>query len=104
MLVYMKNSTRTGNSLKNMVASISSNFIAIIIGIVSRAIFIKILGNEYNGLNGLFSNIISLLGIIELGIGDAIIYSLYKPIANNDYNTIKSLMKFYKKSYYIMSI
>ena len=100
----MKSSSRTRNSFYNVIASTSANFIAIVIGIVSRIFFVKILGNEYLGLNGLFTNIISLLSIVELGIGSAIIYNLYKPIADNDQEKIKSLMKFYKKSYHIIGL
>lgn len=85
--------------LKNTIASLLTNFLTIIIGLVAQAVFIKILGTEYLGLNSLFNNIISMLAIAELGIGSAIIYKLYKPIIENDRETIKSLMKFYKKSY-----
>ena len=94
---------RTKNSIKNMIAAMSSNIVTIIIGLVAQAMFIRILGVDYLGLNGLFTNIISMLGIVELGIGNAIIYNLYKPIADNDKESIKSLMKFYKKSYHIIA-
>lgn len=100
----MKNKSRTKNSFINMMTSLVSNMFSIIIGIVAQALFIKILGSEYLGLNGLFTNVISMLGIVELGIGSAIIYNLYKPIANDDFDTIKSLMRFYKKSYHIIGI
>lgn len=86
------------NGFKNMIASMSSNIVTIIIGLVAQALFIKILGVDYLGLNGLFTNIISMLGIVELGVGSAIIYNLYKPIANKNVEEIKSLMKFYKKA------
>ena len=72
---------RKTNSLKNIIGSMASNIITIIIGLVAQALFIKILGSEYLGLNGLFSNVITMLGIVELGVGNAIIYNLYKPIA-----------------------
>lgn len=93
---------RKKNSVKNMIASFASNIVTIIIGLIAQAIFIKILGTEYLGLNGLFSNIISMLAIVELGVGNAIIYNLYKPIAENNIEKIKSLMQFYKKSYRII--
>ena len=95
---------RKKNSLKNIIGSMTSNIITIIIGLVAQALFIKILGSEYLGLNGLFSNIITMLGIVELGVGNAIIYNLYKPIAENNIEKIKSLMKFYKKSYIIIAL
>lgn len=95
---------RTKNSLKNMIASMVSNILTIIIGIVAQAIFIKILGSEYLGLNSLFNNVISMLAIAELGIGSAIVYNLYKPIAENNIEQIKSLMQFYKKNYQVIGI
>lgn len=97
-------SNRKKSSIKNMITAVSSNIITIIIGLVAQAIFIKILGSEYLGLNGLFSNVISMLGIVELGMGSAIIYNMYKPIAENNIEKIKSLMKFYKKSYLIITL
>ena len=81
-----------------------SSILTIIIGLIAQKVFIKILGTEYLGINGLFTNIISMLGIVELGIGSAIVYNLYKPIVNKDYETIKSLMNFYKKAYRIIAL
>lgn len=95
---------RTKNSIKNTIVSFGSNLLTIIIGLVTQAIFIKILGSEYLGINGLFSNIISMLGIVELGVGSAIIYHLYKPIAENDTKKVKALMNFYKKCYNIIAL
>ena len=97
-------SERKKSSFKNMITAVSSNVLTIIVGLVAQAVFIKILGSEYLGLNGLFSNVISMLGIVELGMGSAIIYNMYKPIAENDHEKIKSLMHFYKKSYLIITL
>ena len=85
---------RSESSIKNAITAIGSNIISILIGIISHAVFIKVLGTEYLGVNGLFTNIISMLGIVELGIGSAIIYHLYEPVAKNDKEKIKSLMRF----------
>ena len=90
---------RSQNSIKNTIVSMIMSIVTILIGLVTQKIFIKMLGTEYLGLNGLFTNILSMLAIAELGIGSAIIYSLYKPIAQNDKEKIKSLIEFYKKSY-----
>ena len=57
---------------------------ALIMAFVSRTVFIYILGAEYLGLNGLFTNILSFLALSELGLGSAIAFLLYKPIADND--------------------
>lgn len=90
---------RLMNSFKNAFFSTLSNILTILIGLIAQALFIKFLGNEYLGLNSLFSNIITMLSIVELGIGNSIIYSMYKPIAENKIEEIKSLMFFYKKCY-----
>ncbi len=95
---------RTKNSIKNTSVSFITNLLTIVIGLIAQAIFIKILGSEYLGINGLFSNIISMLGIVELGVGSAIIYHLYKPIAEENIKKVKALMNFYKKCYTIIAL
>ncbi|MCI6266633.1 MAG: hypothetical protein MR598_07315, partial [Erysipelotrichaceae bacterium] len=95
---------RTSNSMKNSTTSMICDIISIVVGFISQSIFIKILGAEYLGLNGLFSNILTMLSLFELGIGSAIIYNLYKPIAEGQKEQVKSLMKFYKKAYNIIAI
>lgn len=95
---------RTKNSIKNTIVSFLANGLTILIGLIAQAIFIRVLGEEYLGINGLFTNIISMLGIVELGIGSAIVYNLYKPIADADTSKINALMKFYKKCYHIIAL
>lgn len=95
---------RSINSMKSMITAMIANGANIILGFVVRAIFVRTLGAEYLGLNGLFGNIISMLAIIELGIGSAIIYHLYKPVAENDVDKIKKLMAFYKKCFNIIAL
>ena len=90
---------RTKFSIYNSLCSMLSNFITMLLGFVSQAIFIRILSLEYLGLNGLFTNVLTMLSFFELGIGNAIVYYLYKPIADKDENKIKALMNFYKKAY-----
>lgn len=98
----MLNTKRTENSIRNSMVAMIANVVSILIAFISQSIFIKILGAEYLGLNGLFTNVLTMLSIFELGIGSAIIYNLYEPIAHNKVEKIKSLMKFYKKSYNII--
>lgn len=100
----MEESSRISNSIKNSITSTICYVVSILIGFISQALFIKILGIEYLGLNGLFSNILTVLNIFELGIGSAIVYNLYKPIAENKIEEIKSLMYFYKKAYGIIAM
>lgn len=95
---------RTLNSLKNVIGNFANTLFLNVLRFVSRIIFVKILGELYLGVNGLLSNVLGLLALSELGIGTAISYSLYKPLEQNDENKIKSLMKFYKKAYFIIAI
>lgn len=93
---------RSTNSIKNAIIATIMNLVTIVIGFIAQRIFIQTLGTEYLGINGLFTNILSMLGIIELGLGSAIIYHLYKPIAEEDEEKIKSLLLFYKVGYRVI--
>lgn len=95
---------RKRKSLMNMGVAFLSYILTIIFGMIAQVVFIDNLGTEYLGLNGLFTNVIAMLGIAELGIGNAIIYNLYKPIAKNDIEQVKSLMIFYKNCYRVVAI
>lgn len=95
---------RTKSSIKNLLFAGIGQFVGIIINLISRFVFVKILTQEYLGLDGLFSNIISMLSLVELGIGPAMTFSLYKPLAENNIEKIKALMKLYKKAYTIIGI
>ena len=95
---------RVRNSIINSILSILSLVILAVFGFISTKVFVGTLGIEYNGLNGVFTNILSILAITELGIGGAITYNLYKPIYENDYNKISSIMKFYQKCYRIIGV
>ena len=91
--------SRTYKSLKNFRFAIIGQVFGLIISFVSRKIFVLMLTKEYLGLNGLFTNILSILTISEMGLGTAIIYSMYKPLAENDIEKVKTLMELYKKAY-----
>ena len=96
--------SRTSNAFKNVKISLFVQIINILINFVSRTIFIKMLGSEYLGINGLFTNILTVLSFAELGIGNAIIYSMYKPVAFEEKEKIKSLMDFYKLAYRVIGM
>ena len=99
-----KNLNRTRSSLLNFVTAMIGQGFGLIITFISRIYFIKILGSEYLGLNGLFTNILTVLSLAELGVGNAITFSLYKPLAENDNLTCKMLMQLYKKIYTIIGV
>jgi O-antigen/teichoic acid export membrane protein len=90
---------RTRSSIINLLFAMSGQSLGLLISFFARIVFIQVLGTEYLGLNGLFTNILSILSLVELGIGPALTFSLYKPIAENDTEKIKSLMRLFKKAY-----
>lgn len=95
---------RKKKSLYNIVASVVSYFVSMICTFVTQALIVKMLGIEYSGINGLFSNIITMLSVAELGIGTTIIFKLYKPIADNDIEKIKTWLNFYKICYRMVAL
>ena len=100
----MNTESRTKNSLRNLLTGVVGQVITVLLNFISRSIFIHFLDIEYLGLNGLFTNILTILSLAELGVGGAIVYSMYKPIAENDKDTLKALMKLYSKIYTIIGI
>lgn len=94
---------RKTNSIKNAIIAVIMNIVIILIGFVAQKIFVVSLGDEYLGINGLFNNILSILAVVELGFGNAIIYHLYKPVAENNEKEITILMQYYKKTYRIIA-
>lgn len=76
----------------------------IVLKFITQTVFIKTLGKTYLGLNGLFTNVLSVLSFAELGIGTAIVFSLYEPLANKDTKKIAALMQLFKKAYYFIGI
>lgn len=94
--------TRTENAIRNVKTGFIVQLINKIMAFVVRTIFIKCLNTEYLGVNGLFTNVLTILSFAELGIGTAIIFSMYKPVADDDKEKIKTLMSLYKKTYNII--
>lgn len=98
----MNQRSRTEYSVLNVFASFAGYGFNILFSFICRMIFVRFLAEEYLGLSGLFSNIISMLSLTELGIGTAIVYALYKPVAQSDKEKIASLMKFYGTAYKVI--
>lgn len=95
--------SRIENTGKNFFFSVVSTLLSSILSFITRTVFIREIGLTYLGANGLFTNILSMLSLAELGISSAIAFSLYKPLAERDIDTIKSLMAFYKKAYRVVA-
>lgn len=100
----MNHKSRSYNSVVNAIVNIIAQFIILLINFGTRKIFIVAFGENYLGISGLYSNILSVLSLAELGVGSAILYCLYKPIAENDYNHINALINYYKKLYRVIGL
>ncbi|WP_144505526.1 lipopolysaccharide biosynthesis protein [Bacillus mycoides] len=95
---------RVKNSIINIVVGLGNQLVITLLSFISRTVFINSLGVTYLGINGLLTNILSMLTLAEAGIGASIMYSLYKPVADNDQVKINMLMNFYQKAYKIIAL
>ena len=94
--------SRTKSSVINSLTSITTQILTVVMNFVVKIVFTRTISMEYLGVNGLFANIITMLSLADLGIGTAIPYSLYKPLAENDHRKVKVFMKFYSKVYNVI--
>lgn len=101
-ILSTSNNSRTINTFRNIGTGFVSQGILYLVGILNRIVFIRCLSAEYLGVNGLFSNVLSMLSLAELGIGTAIVFALYKPLADRNKKEIAALMHFYGKAYKII--
>ena len=100
----MKRLDRTKNSARNLIWGMVNKGVSLLLPFLIRAIIINVLGKEYLGLNNLFTSILHVLNLAELGIGSAMVYSMYKPIAEGDGDSICSLLALYKSVYRIIGL
>ena len=100
----MKSINRTKATMLNTSFASVAQLVQLIFQFVSRTIFIHMLGVQLIGLNSLFTNILSYLNFAELGIGSAITFSLYKPLAENKWQQVSAIMRLFKRLYEIIAI
>lgn len=93
---------RTKNATRNIIVGVISKIYQLIIPFIFRTALVYYLGIEYLGLNSLFSSVLSVLSLAELGVGSAMVFSMYKPIAEDDDEAICALMKLYRLYYRII--
>ena len=96
--------SRTYNTLRNIVAGIVNKIALILLPFVVRTFLIDRLGVEYVGISSLFTSILQVLNVTELGFSAAIIYAMYEPVARNDLATIKEKLQLYKTIYRVVGI
>ena len=90
---------RTRYTLINMLVNIGGQFFTMLLSFISRMVFIRCLSAAYLGVNGLFTDVLSILNFAELGIGTAMVFSMYEPAARNDEQKLARLMNLYKWMY-----
>lgn len=98
----MREKSRTEYAVVNIFVGLGGYVLSTLLGFVSRMVFTRTLTAEYLGISGLFSNILTMLSLAELGIGSAIVYALYKPLATHDRDKVASLVKFYGNCYRVI--
>ncbi len=94
--------SRTKNTTRNIGAGLFNQIVSIILPFINRTAILWTLGAEFTGLAGLFSSILNVLNMAELGFNTAIVYSLYKPMADKDYKKICEIVSLFKKIYTIV--
>lgn len=96
--------SRTQNSLVNLMTGTLGSLLVVMLRFVTRTVFIATLGKEYLGINGLFADIMSLLSLTNLGLGLAMNFKLYKPLAERDEHRVRLLMKLYRDAYRLVGL
>lgn len=96
--------SRTQNSLRNIKHALLNALVTAVIPFITRTVFIRILGKDYLGIDAVFLNIINLIEIVNIGIGSAITYSVYKLIADQDNERCRTLFRLYRNCYYTMGV
>ena len=97
----MKQKSRTEYSVMNTTVAFAAQATAILMGFFTRVVFTRTLSEGYVGINGLFTDILNILSLSELGVGTAITYALYGPIARNDIKKQQILMRMFRTFYRI---
>lgn len=100
----MTSTSRMKNSVRNIGFGFIYKILALLLPFISRTIIIHYLSIQYVGLTSLFTSILSMLNLAELGVGSAIVFNMYYAVAQDDKNLICALLKFYKKVYQIIGV
>jgi len=96
--------SRTEYSARNATVAMAAKVISILAGYFTRVVFTHTLSEDYVGINGLFSDILNVLALSELGVGTAITFALYKPVAEKDVEKQKSLVRMYRQFYRLVAV
>lgn len=94
--------SRFQNTILNFTSGVAYRLFMMLMAFVVRTVFIRCLSEDYLGINGLYTNILNVLSLADLGFGTAMVFSLYKPLAENDQYKLAQLLSLYKKVYRII--
>lgn len=100
----LNSDSRVKNASRNALSAVLNKFCILLLTFIGRKFFIQYIGVEYLGINGLFSNILMLLSMADLGLGTAMNVSLYKPIASGDEKKLCALINYFRKIYIIIAV
>lgn len=95
---------RKANIVRNIKFGFIAKILLLTIQFIMKTVMIRILGILYLGLNSLFTSVLGILSLSELGIGSVLVFSMYRPVAEDDTKTICTLLNFYRKCYLIIGI
>ena len=99
-----KRGSRFQNTWKNFRFGVAAQIVITLLGFISRTIFIRVLSEDYLGVNGLYASILNVLSLTELGLSDIVVYSLYKPLAEGNEKQLTALMGYYKTIYRVIAL
>lgn len=98
----LNESTRSTSTKKSLKWGFVNKILAILLPFATRTVIIHYLGVEFAGLGSLFTAVISVLSLAELGVGSALVFAMYKPVSENNIEKINAFLNFYKKCYRII--
>ena len=94
---------RTEKSIRNLKFALLAQIVTIALSFLTRTCLVRFLGIEALALNGLFTQVITAISLAEMGTGTAIVYNLYKPLAEGDHEKVSQLMNLFRAAYWVIA-
>lgn len=94
--------SRTANTKRNLYWGMAAKAVGLLLPFLTRSVMIYTLGMRYVGLDSLFKSLLEVLSFAELGFGGALVFSMYKPMAEHDVKRVNALLAFYRKCYRVI--
>ena len=100
----MNTASRSENTARNIGVGAVRQVLTLLLAFAVRTVFVRRLGADYTGVNGLYSNILAMLSLAELGVGNVLVYSLYAPLHRGDTGEIQHLLGYYRRIYRLIAL